>query len=698
MTTKTKLFSALAIMLMALVLMPFAGSQPAYAEEYVSGTVYVSPAHACEVEVHFVNNDCASIVERETPIDFEYQAGKAGDDIRLIAVPNLEREFEGWYVRNTSQPIFTTIDSGWFDPRGYCDDSGHLEIVAVFDGGSPMLDVGPYNITATAYPADAGIVQVPVGPFDEATTVELEVTTTFPGYEFVGWMEDGAIVSTQTAYSFYAVGDRSLTARFRSTTPHAVEISATENGSVTPNPASAKELETVTLDVTPADGFELDTLTVKDEGGNTISVAEDANGKPTFSMPAGKAVVSATFKEIPAVVTVPVSMRFSVYSGNQWIDAEEAGAISSATINGEDTRSLNVASGETAAIHIELATGYMVSAVRVGNDYAWNALDDYSYSPDPVNGTYDIGFTATDGKDSALVVSLNEAVKVTYDVNGGTAGEGWQGETKLMSKGSRVSSLADLSSMVVPPDGQELDCVAITDAGVPRSVAAQDLAGTGHIYDSDVTFKFVWKNKGGQGQDDPPAPPDPPAPASIDGAKVVLSATAFTYDGKAHKPAVKTVGGKALVLGADYTLSVKNAKGAAVASPKAAGTYTVTVTGAGAYAGTAKATYTIKKAANTLSAKAKTKKAVGVKAGKKLKADKLFVVSGANGAVAYKKANKVGGKKISVAKNGTVKVKKGCKEGTYKLKVKVRAAGDANHLASAFKTVTVKVKVKAKAK
>ena len=122
--------------------------------------------------------------------------------------------------------------------------------------------------------------------------------------------------------------------------------------------------------------------------------------------------------------------------------------------------------------------------------------------------------------------------------------------------------------------------------------------------------------------------------------------------------------------------------------------YTVVVTGRGGCVGTAKATYVINKAANTLKAKAKTKKAVPIKAGKKLKTRKLFKVSGAKGAVVYKKTGKAGGKKIVVAKNGTVKVKKGCKRGTYKLKVKVQAKGDANYLASPIKTVTVKIKVK----
>ena len=72
--------------------------------------------------------------------------------------------------------------------------------------------------------------------------------------------------------------------------------------------------------------------------------------------------------------------------------------------------------------------------------------------------------------------------------------------------------------------------------------------------------------------------------------KVELSEATFVYNGKVQKPSVKTVGGKTLKEGKDYTVSWSNA------SSKNAGTYTVTVQGKGIYAGTTKATYTITKA------------------------------------------------------------------------------------------------------
>ena len=56
---------------------------------------------------------------------------------------------------------------------------------------------------------------------------------------------------------------------------------------------------------------------------------------------------------------------------------------------------------------------------------------------------------------------------------------------------------------------------------------------------------------------------------------------------------------------------------------------------------------------------------------------------------------KKGSKKITInRKTGKVTVKKGLKKGTYKVKVKVRAAGNSNYKASGWKTVTFKVKIK----
>ncbi len=181
------------------------------------------------------------------------------------------------------------------------------------------------------------------------------------------------------------------------------------------------------------------------------------------------------------------------------------------------------------------------------------------------------------------------------------------------------------------------------------------------------------------------------APVSINGAKVALSKTSFTYNGKVQKPTIKTIKGMKLKEGTDYTAKWSNA------SSKKAGTYTVTVTGKGIYTGTAKATYKIKKAANTLKIKAKTATVKYSKVKKKaqtLKVSKVIKFTNkGQGAKSYAKVS--GNKKITIAKKtGKVTVKKGLKKGTYKVKVKVKAKGSANYKASAWKTVTFTVKVR----
>ena len=117
----------------------------------------------------------------------------------------------------------------------------------------------------------------------------------------------------------------------------------------------------------------------------------------------------------------------------------------------------------------------------------------------------------------------------------------------------------------------------------------------------------------------------------------------------------------------------------------------------------AKATYRIKKAANTLKVKGKTatvkykllkKKTRTLKASKVIKlvkrgqskrSYKLYSVK--KGTKSYKKYFKVN------SKTGKVTVNTGLKRGTYKVKVKVKSLGNANYKASPWKTATFIVRI-----
>ena len=106
---------------------------------------------------------------------------------------------------------------------------------------------------------------------------------------------------------------------------------------------------------------------------------------------------------------------------------------------------------------------------------------------------------------------------------------------------------------------------------------------------------------------EPEPEPEPSEPASIEAAKVVLSTTAFKFNGKVRKPVVETVDGKVLTEGTDYTVEWSDK------SPKNVGSYTVTITGIGNYTGVTKATYKINPKGTSLKKAKRAKKAITVK-------------------------------------------------------------------------------------
>ena len=177
--------------------------------------------------------------------------------------------------------------------------------------------------------------------------------------------------------------------------------------------------------------------------------------------------------------------------------------------------------------------------------------------------------------------------------------------------------------------------------------------------------------------------------ANISNAKLVLSKTAFTYNGKVQKPSVKTVGGKKLTAGVDYTLKCSNAKS------KKAGKYTVQVIGKGNFTGTsAKAKYTIKKAPNTIKAKIRN---FDIKSSGSntvtVPAKKAFSIKGAKGKVTFQKV--AGSSKISISKGGKITIRGNIAEGTYPIIFKVKAAGNANYKAKTVKVKAVYVRYRA---
>ena len=100
--------------------------------------------------------------------------------------------------------------------------------------------------------------------------------------------------------------------------------SKTESGTVTVNPRSAEKGDTVTITVKPDSGYQLDDLTVTDKNGNELKLTDKGNGKYTFTMPASKVEIKATFvKEVETSPFSDVSTSAYYYEAVKW--AQEKG-------------------------------------------------------------------------------------------------------------------------------------------------------------------------------------------------------------------------------------------------------------------------------------------------------------------------------------------------------------------------------------
>ena len=174
-----------------------------------------------------------------------------------------------------------------------------------------------------------------------------------------------------------------------------------------------------------------------------------------------------------------------------------------------------------------------------------------------------------------------------------------------------------------------------------------------------------------------------PAKKNIPASAVTVTAKKLTYNKKAQVPTtVKVVfEGKTLKQGVDYVVSV--------ATVKNAGKYIVTTTvkGIGHYAGTVykKNTVTVKKASQKLK-NTKKRKVKFKKVKKKTVKIKLKVKSTGKTKIKYKRISK----KLKVSKKGVVKIKKGTKKGTYKIKVKAKA--NKNYKATKWKKIKIRIK------
>ena len=115
-------------------------------------------------------------------------------------------------------------------------------------------------------------------------------------------------------------GGGSSTPRYAVTVPD-----KTENGSLSVTPKNAKKGSDVTITATPDKGYEVDDIVAKDAKGNKLTLKDNGDGTYTFTMPASKVTIEATFTEkqadepvVPEKLFADVSAEEYYYEAVKW--------------------------------------------------------------------------------------------------------------------------------------------------------------------------------------------------------------------------------------------------------------------------------------------------------------------------------------------------------------------------------------------
>lgn len=158
--------------------------------------------------------------------------------------------------------------------------------------------VNQYTIT---FDTDGGSTVAPITQ-DYGTAITAPEAPTKIGYTFAGWNPKipatmPAENLTITAQWRYNGGSSGGSSSYSITIP-----SKTENGSVGVSPKNASAGSTVTITVKPDSGYVLETISVTDKNGNDLKLTDKGGGKYTFTMPASKVEIKATFMEDNSVL------------------------------------------------------------------------------------------------------------------------------------------------------------------------------------------------------------------------------------------------------------------------------------------------------------------------------------------------------------------------------------------------------------
>ena len=296
----------------------------------VDGVAYVLPAENAEIPQGTVGNIVLSgiwLAEGQT-LTLNANGGAFTDgqetmtisadyasSITLTQPTRTGYSFAGWYADSnletpfdaSTMPLSTTIYAKW-------TSSLSIKPSATSITGSDTVTLTVENAVGTvSVTCDQTITVSGSGNTWTATLPNKDAT-----YTFTVSAENGTASCTVTV-TYKSSGGGGGSSSGSST--YTVTVDSGKNGTVSVSPKSASKGTTVTITVKPDSGYELDDLTVTDKNGNEVKLTKKSDTQYTFTMPASKVTVEASFAKIeeqPEIAFVDVSTSAYYYDAVAW--------------------------------------------------------------------------------------------------------------------------------------------------------------------------------------------------------------------------------------------------------------------------------------------------------------------------------------------------------------------------------------------
>lgn len=195
----------------------------------------------------------------------------------------------------------------WIESGETVSEAPQYTFILAEDRALSAVMTKTYAISVTASDTDGGTVSGG-GTYLDGQTVTVAAVAG-DGYEFVGWSENGSIVSTEAVYSFQAAADRNLSAQFVKT--HVITLLVDPaGGGTTTGGGTVLEGAQVTVTAVPDGGYRF--VAWKSDG------EQVSTSNPYTFVATGDQTLTAVFEEVP------------VYAITAAIDPPDAGTVTGA--------------------------------------------------------------------------------------------------------------------------------------------------------------------------------------------------------------------------------------------------------------------------------------------------------------------------------------------------------------------------------